>query len=337
MQGTTHVRSLVRLFIGAALLCLAWVVLTSGQASAAERPTASHPRSDRVRSLPLIDRTGLETVLGSALGKSSAPAERSAAHPAKSSKAATSHASHETETANEMRSGATTSTTPTSTPPTSTVPTSTAPTSATIAPVLDLVGATTRSTVDTGLTLVTDVGEVAGSLPVAGEALGSVTDTVVTLVQSLPAVVVPSPIVPLPIGDGTPAQGVRLPGATEAVAAERDPSMARADLRRPHPRDRQTSLTEDGLTPGRHGPPVQVEVPAGPSRPGVPSGPWAPFDSSPALPSQPSSTGGAAQGGGDHATASVSLELPNPSLFGRSSADWRVPRGLPAHPGTQPD
>ncbi|WP_157605915.1 hypothetical protein [Phycicoccus sp. Soil802] len=209
--------------------------------------------------------------------------------------------------------------------------------SATIAPVLDLVGATTRSTVDTGLTLVTDVGEVADSLPVAGEALGSVTDTVVTLVQSLPTVGVPSPIVPLPIGDGTPVQVVPLPGATEVVATERDPSTARADLRRPHSRDRHTSLTEDGLTPGRHGPPVQVEVPAGPSRPGEPSGPWVPFDSSPALPSQPSSTGGAAQGGGDHATASASLVLPNPSLFGRSSADWRVPRGLPAHPGTQPD
>ena len=78
MQGTWHVRSLIRLFIGAALLCLAWLVLTSGHASAAERPAPAQPLSDLSRTLPLVDRAGLETVLGSVLGKPSAPTERPA-------------------------------------------------------------------------------------------------------------------------------------------------------------------------------------------------------------------------------------------------------------------
>jgi hypothetical protein len=37
MQGTWHVRSLVRLVLGAVLLCVAWILLSSTQAAAAER------------------------------------------------------------------------------------------------------------------------------------------------------------------------------------------------------------------------------------------------------------------------------------------------------------
>src|SRR4051812_23633282 len=92
MQGTWHVRSLVRLFIGAVLLCLAWLVLTSGTASAAERPAPAQPLSDLGRALPLVDRTGLDTglesVLGSVLGKPSDANPQPAEEPARP---ATSH------------------------------------------------------------------------------------------------------------------------------------------------------------------------------------------------------------------------------------------------------
>lgn len=341
-----HVRSLLRLLIGAALLCFAWVVLTSGPASAAERSASSQPRSDVGRTLAPIDRDGLEAVLGTVVGTSSATAERPAGHPAqpaKSAKRATPATPAKPATpatpatpadaqASEKRSGTTMLTT--------TLTTTMAPVKAAgrqVPPVLDQVGATARSTVDSGLTQVIDLAEVAGSVPVAGEPLVLVTDTVVTLVQSLAPVGFPSPIVPLPIGDGTPIDVVPLPGATEAVATERDPSAARAVIRPTMSRDRDGLLTRSEAGPSRHAASVQTELPAAPSWPGEPFDPWAPLDSSPALPTQPSPPGGAAQGGGDPATGSPSVVLPDPRLFGRSSADWRVPRGLPAHPGTRPD
>ena len=348
-----HVRSLVRLFIGAALLCLAWVVLTSGQASAAERPATSQPRSDLGRTLPLVDRDGLASVLGSVLGKPSAPVDRPADHPAKAHNdgaqpkaGATSKAKASGEKRSPTRPSATKTSATKPVREVGAADQAMAPVAALsdsvdealrAAPVLDVVGSTARSTVDTGLALVTDVGEIAGSAPVVGEPLGRVTDAVVDLVQSLPPVVVPSPIVPLPIGDGTPTPVVPLPGVTEAVATERDPATARTDLRPGVSRDLHPFLTRGGFTPATDGAPVQTREPVGLGGRGAPSGPWAPLDSSPALPSQPSPGGGAAQGAGDPATASPSVALPNPSLFGRSSADWRVPRGLPAHPGTRPD
>src|SRR6476661_5510139 len=84
MQGTSHVRSLVRLFIGAVLLCLAWVVLTSGQASAAERSAPGQGRADHGHPTHgILDPKGLEKVLTGALGRSPAADQRSAHLPVK--------------------------------------------------------------------------------------------------------------------------------------------------------------------------------------------------------------------------------------------------------------
>lgn len=300
MQGTSHVRSLIRLFIGAALLCVAWLVLTSERASAAERPAPSKHRSDLARTLPLADRHGLEAVLGDVVGPPSPPARRVAA-------------------------------------PVAVLTASVDDLARQVAPVLDQVTTASGPTVDAGLTLVADAPEVAGSLPVAGEPLVRVTDAVVALVHDFPVLGVPSPVVPLPIGDRTPTEVVPVPGRTESVATERDPSMVGADSRTTAFGGRQGLLAGDWFGPPRHQVSERPGTPAAPGGLGEPAGPWAPRDSSPALPSQPSPTGGSAQGSGDPATASASLVLPNPSLFGRSSADWRVPRGLPAHPGTRPD
>jgi hypothetical protein len=56
MQGTRHVRSLFRLLFGAVLLCIAWIVLSSPHADAAERPAP-----------PAVERSGSAAGLGSAL------------------------------------------------------------------------------------------------------------------------------------------------------------------------------------------------------------------------------------------------------------------------------
>jgi hypothetical protein len=333
MQGTMHVRSLVRLFIGAALLCLAWVVLTSGHASAAERPAPSQALSgvavalpDLAGVLPVLDGDGVEDVLGDVLGTSSASGRRPATHPAKP----TARHTPPKAKANEKRSGTTTYIARRAA-----VPTPVAPISSSVVPVVDLVGTTTRSTLDTGLGVVTEVAAVSGSVPVIGGPLEQVTDAVVSLVRALPEGVDPLPVVSLPVGDGTPTGVQPRPEPAPEVAAARGPLTAEAadtnDFRG------RATTTNVGLTPTRHQVSDRAESSTVPSGPGVPADLGAPLDSAPALPGQPSPTGGAAQGAGDPATASAPVVLPAPSLFGRSSADWRVPRGLPAQPGTRPD
>lgn len=333
MQGTWHVRSLIRLFIGAALLCLAWLVLTSGHASAAERPAPAQPLSDLSRTLPLVDRAGLETVLGSVLGKPSAPTERPAD---RSPQTVKSDAAPTRKPMAKKPSAAKTSDTK--------HPVSKAVLATTIdeavrqvVPVLEQVDTSARSTVDTGLALVTDVADAAAELPLAGRPFDQVTDAVVALVRTLPVVDVPSPIVPLPIGDRTPTDVVPIPvpGSLDAVPTAPDALRATLDDAIAAARSGAAWPEDAGLS--RAGSSDRTVAHAAPAGDRGPTAPGAPFESAPALPGQPSPTGGASSSTGDQAVAAVGLVLPNPSMFGRSSADWRVPRGLPAQPGTRPD
>lgn len=349
MQGTLHVRSLFRLLIGAVLLCLAWLVLTSGHASAAERPGPSRPLDALTSTLPPVDDAALETALGDVLGQRPAPAPPASddTRPASTTKP-------------EKASGTTRSTSaPTKSPATIhpsdavvaeparpaapaplapvTLVTGTVDGVATeLSPVLAGVRPTTRATVDTALALVTDLTELAAAVPVAGEPADRVADALVGLVHTLPGVGVPSPIVPLPIGDGTPTDVVPTVPPAPAVVAAGDPSSSTG-----HPGAAGARPT--WLDLGGSASPRDLAVAAssgghGPHGGGAPFGSWTPFQPPPATPTQPSPTGaGTAQANGDPAAAAPSLQFPHSSQFGRSSADWRVPRGLPAHPGTRPD
>jgi hypothetical protein len=348
MQGTMHVRSLIRLFIGAVLLCLAWLVLTSGSASAAERPGPARPLAGLGRTFPLVDDHGLEPLLDGVLGRPAHPSERPSDRAARRAK---SHAAAKAASAQKL-SGTGTSTTrkvasksSTNAPSAARIATSGAvlkgavdEVSRRVDPVVEDVELTVRSTTDATLTVVTDVTAVAAAVPVAGDPVVQVTDAVVALVQGLPVLGIPSPIVPLPIGGGVPSDAVPIPGITEAVAAERDPSTPSGEISTTVVRGRPAWLTQDGAAPpSRDGAWARAGAPAAPRGHGVPRGPWSPLGPSPLLPNQPSPAGGTAPSAGDPAVAGAAVVLPSSRMFGRSSADWRVPRGLPAHPGTRPD
>lgn len=351
MQGTWHVRSLIRLFIGAALLCLAWVVLTPGQDSAAERPAPAKPLSDLGRSLPLgVDTQGLETVLGTVLGAESGSDARPAAGTARPAKAQSATApSAPSAPVAPTRSTKSPAKSPAGTP--AVEKDSAATLSATdsslivavgeverhVAPVVEAVEAGTRSTVDAGLLLASDVTDVAAVVPVVGPPVAQVSEAVVALVRDLPVAGVPSPIVPLPIGDETPTEAVPpLPGV-EVVATERPsvPALDETSLL-----SVRASLGSLGLlSAARHtdtSPPTAALRATSRSH-GEPAGPWSPREPTPVLPTPPSPTGGTVQGAGDPAVASAQVILSNLRMFGRSNADWCVPRGLPAQPGTRPD
>jgi hypothetical protein len=336
MQGTMHVRSLIRLFVGAVLLCLAWLLLTSGPASATERPAPTQPASDLVRSLPVVGAKGLEGVIGVLVGKPEAQAQRPAdpaprtttrGTPPKAKRAQKPSAATSSDSARAPRKLVATG-------PVDEVVRR-------VTPVLQRVDAATLAPVDAGLELVTDVTDVAARLPLAGQPVDHLADAVAGLVRTVPVVGLPAPIVPLPIGAGTPTDVVVVPVVVVPVPAvvETRPTAPRALLR---------AAAGSLVTPRVGSAPVADTGPshAGSSMRSVaqaasdgrrPSPPGALIDPAPALPSQPSPTGGAGQGAGDLATVSAVLGLLNPSLFGRSGADWRVPRGLPAHPGTRPD
>jgi hypothetical protein len=333
MQGTWHVRSLIRLFIGAALLCLAWVVLTSGQASAAERPAPTQPVSQLVGGLPLVDTDGLQGVLGSLVEKAPVPAERPADTAPRTT---TSGSATKAKSAAQKRSGATTSAPRRSTPE----PVATNPVDEVVrqvVPVLEQVDTAALATVDSGLALVTDVADATTELPLAGQPVSQLTDAVVGLVRTLPVVGVPAPIVPLPVGDGTPTDvlPVPVPGLLETLPSAPPVLLPAAADSLVTPRGGSQPVAVSGVA--RAESPTRTVTQAAPSDGRRPSAPGALVDPVPALPSQPSPTGGTTQGAGDPATVSTVLALPNPSFFGRSGADWRVPRGLPAHPGTRPD
>ena len=343
MQGTSHVRSLVRLFIGAVLLWLAWMVLTSGQASAAERSDISAPLSERGRSLPLgVDTEGLETVLGTALGKDSGSDPQPAGGAARPAKAHPVTPSAPSAKSSWRKSPAAS---PVDEKASAATPSAAASLVVAVdeveshfAPVVEVVEVTVRPTVDNGLALVSDVSDIAAEVPVVGGPVAHVSDAVVALVPDLPLVGGPLPIVPLPIGDGTPTGVVTdvVPGVVEVVGAVRPPALSLGDTTVPV-RTSLVSLGDLGAAPLRDATSAQAVLRATQRGPGEPAGPGAPRGSTPVLPNQPSPTGGATQGAGDPAMASPGVVLPNLQPFGRSRADRRVPRGLPDHPGTRPD
>lgn len=197
----------------------------------------------------------------------------------------------------------------------------------------------TRTTVDSGVTLVSDVSQVAGGVPLVGQHVVTVVGSVVSLAEELPVVGGLSSIVPLPIGGGTPTDVVPLTAITGALGVDGGIPRTGGAGSTAASSDRPGWPGGRAFT-GSSGSELRSsdEVAVAPVRnQGGPRGPWAPVDSTPVVPTQPAPTGGTAQGAGDPATTTASVVLPHPSTFGRSSADWRVPRGLPAHPGTRPD
>ncbi|WP_091781843.1 hypothetical protein [Pedococcus dokdonensis] len=312
-------RSLIRLFIGAVLLCLAWLVLTSGQASATERPEPARPLGGLGKAVPLVDGSGLDSIVGGLLPKSSEPGERPERATAGSAAASTKAA----KARHEKRSQKTSSTIRPSL----------------AQPVEQAVG-TVRSTVDTGLSLVEDVTDVTASVPVVGAPVVDITNAVDTLVRSLPVLGEPSPIVPLPIGDvivpdrpivpATPAAPVTDPVAGEADhriprAAEATPGGAAALAGTPA----ATTSRSAALAP--------VASSVGPGSPPLPTLPLSPRDALPAPPTQPSPGGASGAGAADQAAATEALSISIRTTSSRTGADWRLPCGPCEQPGTRPD
>jgi hypothetical protein len=293
MRGTQRVGSLLRLFLGAAFLCLAWVLLSSTQADAAERPAP----------VELIASVA-EPVTGSVAVAAPAPVRED---------------------------------------PVAVVADTTKPV---VAPVVEQLRATTTATVDAGAAGLKDV---AAAVPVLEAPIVAVADDVVALTDAVP-VVGRDPLVdvPLPSRPGTPAPvplpelDVVLPAAlsdepanpgakqhdSPVVASQLDALrglvLAAFDA---DSRDSKAPLVAVGdRTPLVSGAPQPSELPE----------PW-PSPQSPMPPNQsvPSPGGGASSV--DLASIGPAIVLPSPTTWGRTSSDWRVPRGLPDRPGSRPD
>lgn len=315
MQGTSHVRSLIRLFIGAVLLCLAWLVLTSGQASAAERPAPAQPLADLGKAVPLVDGSGLDSLVGGLLPKPSEPVER----PTRPSPSAADKAKHHASRQPEKRSHTTQS---------KPQPRLTRP--------VEEVADTVRSTVDTGLTLVGDVAAITRDVPVVGAPVVGITDAVDSVVGSLPVLGESSPVVPLPIGGGIVSDepGLATAPVTEPVAGEAVRQTREAVP--VTPAERAMAHEAPAAAPERAVAPVRVVGSTRPDAPSLPAGPGAPLDALPAPPTQPS-PGGSGPGALDPVTTSQHLPLAELISSVRLDADWRLPCGPCAQPGTRPD
>ena len=292
MRGTQRVGSLLRLFLSAAFLCLAWVLLSSTQADAAERPAP-------------IDL----------IATASAPVAESAA---------AAHAPVLEESVAVLSGRA-------------------API---VAPVVEQLRTTTAASVDGGAT---GLKTLAAAVPLLEAPVVAVADDVVALADAVP-VVGRNPVVDVPLS-GRPSTPVpvQLPEVDVLVPTEVSDQPAKSVAEQ---HDSRSSVTEVAAPRGlvlaaldsdlrRVGAPsvhVNEQTPLrsdAPEPSGLPE-PW-PAPQSPMSPTQsvPSPGGGASSG--DLASMGPAVVLPSPTTRGSSSADWRVPRGLPDRPGSRPD
>ena len=308
MRGTQHVGSLLRLFLSAAFLCLAWVLLSSAQADAAEGPAP------------------VELVV-SVAEPVTAPVAKTAAGPvAASGEAATSRVV--TAVLKE---------------PVAAVAQTAEPL---VAPVVKQVRDTTAASVDPGaatlkavaaaapvleapvVVVVDDVVTVADALPVVGRA---------------PLVDVPlpgRPSVPTPVE--LPDPDVLVPEvASEHPANSLEPQSDSLSLPGQVATGRGLDRAAfEGVARRTGKPPVDANAgtPLGSGVP-EPSGLPAPLPAleSPMPPTQsaPTPSGGASSG--DVASIGPAVVLPSSATRGSRSSAWRVPRGLPERPGSRPD
>jgi hypothetical protein len=292
MRGTQRVGGLLRLFFGAAFVCAAWVLLSSTQADAAERPAP----------VELVVSVGEPT--------------------------ATSVA-----TASPARA-------PGPKEPVAVVSGSAEPLGASV---VEQLRTTTAAGVDVGAA---GLKAVTATVPVLEATLVAVADEVVALVDAVPVVgrdaVVEVPLLgrpgtsvpaPLPETDGlvsetvadTVAKSVAKqqgpPSSTAVGVAQRGLALAAFD----------SDVRRTGMRSG----PVSEPTPWGSGSPELPE-PW-PAPQSPMPPTQSAPSPGGGASSGDPASIDPVFLLPNPTAWGSSSANWRVPRGLPAQPGLRPD
>jgi hypothetical protein len=288
MRGTQRVGSLLRLFLCAAFLCLAWVLFSSAHAEAAERPAPAKLVATVAK--PITAPTSVAAAArapahlpGRALGHPGAAAVGSSGSPA--------------------------------------------------VPVVEQLRVATAASVDAG---VDELKAVAAAVPFLEAPVVVVADAVVTVADALP-VVGRDPLV------GLPLPGLSAAPLGEAVTSHADPlathvkplAGAPAAL---VPRGLTVASFDSDLSHGVRPGAVTVGMTTRSAAPEPSDWPEpfpAPQSPMPPLNSVPNPGGGPSSG--DLASIGHAIVLPRLTLWGSSSSDWRVPRGLPAQPGSRPD
>ena len=308
MRGTQRVGSLLRLFLCAAFLCLAWVLLTSSRADAAERPAPVSSVGSAVEPV-----------------KASVPAGAAAKAVAVQSRTAT---------------------VPSPRPALRASVAAALPTSKALAPVVDRLRAKPAAGVDAGADGLTSLGAAVPLVeaPVAAVADAAVTLTdAVPVVGRHPLVDTRLPDVPIVPLAGTitgvdasePGElvgGHAKPGAghgnasTGAVTAVVPRGLALASFESNVP----GSGVEATVVPDRRPSAAQAPQPSGLPEP-------LPSPQSPMPPAHPTLGGGGGGATGEVAAVGHAIVLLSPGSWSSSLADWRVPRGPSAQPGLRPD
>lgn len=300
MRGTQRVSSLLRLILSAAFLCAAWVLLSSTQAEAAERPAP-------VEVIGSVVAPVSNSVAGTAPVPAVAP---STAAVLKDPVAAVSRkpAPLVAPVVEELRVTAAAS-----------VDAGAAglKTVAAAVPVLEA----------PVVVVADEVVALADALPLVGR------DPLVTLpLPRLPGAPLPDPLAEL---DLVPVDTSEKPAGS--VAKRQDSSSLAAPVIDRHGLALAT-FDPDVRRAGTGSWPVAERTPRGtgvPDPSGLP-GPW-PSPQSPMPPTQsvPSPGGGASSG--DLASIDPAIALPSPTMWACGTSDWRIPRGLLARPGSRPD
>jgi hypothetical protein len=309
MRGTQRVGSLLRLFLSAAFLCLAWVLLSSTQADAAERPA------------PVELVASLAEPVSASLAKTT-PVPVAASGAA----VATSHVA-----AAVLKE------------PVAAVAATSEPL---VAPVVQQVRATTAASVDAGGAGVKAVAE---SVPLLEAPVVAVVDDVVAVADALPVVGRdPLVDAPLPGRPSVPTP-VELPGpdvlvpemAIESPSKSVEPqqgllpaSVSAVTIRGIDLAAFEAAARGGGM-PSVHakaGTPLGSAVPEPSELPAPRTGPESPMP-----PTQSAPTPGGAASSGDLASIDPAVVLPSLTTWGLRSSDWRIPRGLPERPGSRPD
>ncbi|TPG18229.1 hypothetical protein [Pedococcus bigeumensis] len=308
MRGTQRVGSLLRLFLSVAFLCLAWVLLSSTQADAAEGPAP------------------VELVVSVAEPVTAPVAQTAAVPVAASGDAATSRLA--TAVLKE---------------PVAAVAQTTEPL---VAPVVKQARATTAASVGAGAASLKAVAAAVPVLE--APVVVVVVDDVVTVADALPVVGrAPLVDVPLPGRPSVPTP-VELPDpdvlvpevASEHPANSLEPQSDSLSLPGQVTTSRgldRAAFEVNGRRTGKPSVRANAGTPLGSGVP-EPSLPTPlPAPESPVPPTQSALTPSGGASSGDVASIDPAVVLPSSATRGSRSSDWRVPRGVPERPGSRPD
>ena len=312
MRGRQGIGGLMRLLLCAGFLCLAWVVLSSSQADAAERPDPVGPILGAVTDLASRPHTTSASPASEPeAGRSRPGLTRESAAPARAvRKLADRHVGEPLATPSQA---------------------------------VDQLRATTNSAVDHGASLLTQVDAVVPNLEQPVSDVADQVEAVLGVVPILgddPVISVPWPSVP-----AAPVPAVDLLGADAeaAVSGNAAKTLALHHDRFPSdafvgPLGRWMDAVTDPGPASRDPLAAAAKVRAtGHSSPSDAPGPFpSPLSSPlPAGNTVPNQGGGSGQA--EFASVDPTAVLPEPTMGAFSPYDWRLPVGPPGNPGTQPD